>query len=275
MRSALSEQTNRVLELLRDSLVKSQRGWLAQCPAHEDSTASLSIREGRDGRCLVYCFAGCSVEDVVRSLGMSMGDLFPEGLATSPSRSSYRPPPRPRSVPKPKPLEPPTLVETYQYEDEDGAVLYEVLRYTPKTFKQRKNVGGEWVWGLDGVRRVIYRWPEVLEAVKLGKPIFVVEGEKDVNRLRSVGLVATCNSGGAMSWPEDPYLNSTFFGARVFIIPDNDKVIDGKIPVGEKHAADVKTKLEPHAGEVVTLRLPPEYKDVSEFLDAGGEIRAI
>jgi hypothetical protein len=59
------------------------RGWIARCPAHEDRDASLSVAAGDDGRVLVRCFAGCPAAAVVGSLGLTLGDLFPERLATS------------------------------------------------------------------------------------------------------------------------------------------------------------------------------------------------
>jgi hypothetical protein len=55
--------------------------WSACCPAHEDRHASLAVRELEDGRTLVYCFAGCTVHEVVSAAGVSMSDLFPERLA--------------------------------------------------------------------------------------------------------------------------------------------------------------------------------------------------
>lgn len=74
----------------------SGRGWVARCPAHTDRSASLSIAEGRDGRALVKCFAGCEVLAVVQALGLEVADLFPERIAdTSPegrtaSREAWR-----------------------------------------------------------------------------------------------------------------------------------------------------------------------------------------
>jgi len=58
---------------------RSGKGWTARCPAHEDRQASLSVTEGDDKRVLVHCFAGCSTEDVVGALGLTMSDLFPRG----------------------------------------------------------------------------------------------------------------------------------------------------------------------------------------------------
>lgn len=51
-------------------------GWIARCPAHADRSPSLSIREGRDGRTLLRCFAGCDSTAIVRALGLSIADLF-------------------------------------------------------------------------------------------------------------------------------------------------------------------------------------------------------
>jgi hypothetical protein len=51
--------------------------WVACCPAHEDKSPSLSVREGEDGRVLVHCFGGCSVDQIVGAVGMDMNDLFP------------------------------------------------------------------------------------------------------------------------------------------------------------------------------------------------------
>lgn len=56
----------------------SQGGWVACCPAHHDKSPSLSVRELDDGRVLVHCFAGCSVEEIVSAVGMDMGALFPD-----------------------------------------------------------------------------------------------------------------------------------------------------------------------------------------------------
>lgn len=51
--------------------------WSAQCPAHDDKGPSLSIKETPDGRVLLHCFAGCSVDEVVAAIGLDLADLFP------------------------------------------------------------------------------------------------------------------------------------------------------------------------------------------------------
>jgi hypothetical protein len=96
-------------------------------------------------------------------------------------------------------------------------------------------------------------------------PVWTVEGEKDVDRLRSLGLVATCNSGGAGTWPEE--LNEFFLGADVIIIPDADEP-------GRKHAQRVAAALHPVALSVRVLPDLPQ-KDASDFLDAGGALEEL
>lgn len=56
--------------------------WMSQCPAHPDRDPSLSIREGRDGKVLLHCFAGCETDSVLAAIGMDLRDLFPSGEGT-------------------------------------------------------------------------------------------------------------------------------------------------------------------------------------------------
>jgi hypothetical protein len=70
--------------------------WSACCPAHEDRSPSLAVRELDDGRVLVHCFGGCSVEEIVGAVGLGMEDLFPPrraapGAGTKPERRPFIP----------------------------------------------------------------------------------------------------------------------------------------------------------------------------------------
>lgn len=62
----------------------SGAGWIGRCPAHEDRSPSMSIREGDGGRVLIYCFAGCSLEAICAALGIKVSDLFSEPGAFQP-----------------------------------------------------------------------------------------------------------------------------------------------------------------------------------------------
>ena len=110
----------------------------------------------------------------------------------------------------------------YDYLDADGTLLFQVVRNRdPKAFWQRVPDGnGGWLTKLSGVKRVIYRLPQVIAAVETGTTIFVVEGEKAVHALETIGLIGTCAPMGAGKWKAA--YDSVFAGADVVILPDND-----------------------------------------------------
>lgn len=71
------------LERLLDRLDRPRRagaGWVARCPAHQDTNASLSLAEGDNGTVLLHCFAGCPAADVVAAVGFTLADLFERPL---------------------------------------------------------------------------------------------------------------------------------------------------------------------------------------------------
>ncbi len=160
--------------------------------------------------------------------------------------------------------------KVYAYTDETGAVLFEVCRYSKpsKSFRQRRKANladppektlGGYVYSVKGVPQVPYRLPELLEAVALGHTIHVVEGEKDADNLRALGVPATTNAMGAGKWPQE--LTPHFEGAQVVILPDHDEA-------GEAHLAVVGEALAGVAASVRVLRLPDlsNHQDVSDWL---------
>ena len=231
---------------------KSGNGWRAFCPVHEaDGKAhkpSLSIDQGDDGRALICCRAGCQTESIVKALGMGMQDLFPatNGAAIGNGRKA-----------------PGKIEATYDYRDERGELLFQVVRYKPKDFRQRRpEEGGGWNWSVKGVRQVPYRLPELL-AAEAQQAVLVVEGEKDAGRLAKLGLVATTNAGGAGKWK--PELSEYLKGRRVVVLPDNDEP-------GRQHAEKVAGSLFGVASSLRIVHLPglAEKGDVSDWLDHGG-----
>lgn len=68
--------TEALLELL-DGVKRTARGWSSRCPAHNDKSPSLSIREGDDHKILLRCFAGCTIENICSALHLQKRDLFP------------------------------------------------------------------------------------------------------------------------------------------------------------------------------------------------------
>lgn len=211
---------------------KQSSGWVALCPAHNDQNPSLSLNDTRDGRILAKCHAGCKQAAVIAAL--KARGLWPDL------------PPRARRA----------ITARYDYTDEDGQSLYQVVRTEPKGFYQRRPDGhGGWI-NKKNKRQVLYRLREVLEA----PIVFLVEGEKDVETLRAHGFVATTNAGGAQA-PWLPSFTEALRGREVILIPDNDNP-------GRQRVLTIARALLGCAARIVVLELE-DGKDVSEWFERG------
>jgi len=170
-----------------------------------------------------------------------------------------------------------TVERLYTYSDENGDTLYQVGRWSKphKAFGQRVPDGkGGWKSGkgvLDGIRRVPYRLADLLTAARDGRTVYVVEGEKDADRLRDLGLAATTNAQGASyHWPLA--WASYFDGASsAVVLCDND---DAGRAAGRHRAGIIARSV---ADVRIVERLPrvAEKGDVSDWLDAGGDLDAL
>lgn len=155
----------------------------------------------------------------------------------------------------------------YDYVDENGEVKYQVQRFEPKTFRQRRpDEKGDWVYNMQGVEALPYRLPDIM--AKPNMPIFIVEGEKAADKLAKIGLLATSNHGGAKNWKAE--LNRHFKGRRIVILPDNDEA-------GSAHADLVVSELFGVADMIKRLELPglPLKGDVVDWLEAGNGLEAL
>jgi Protein of unknown function (DUF3987) len=149
------------------------------------------------------------------------------------------------------------MVNTYDYTDADGKLLYQVVRYDPKDFRQRRPDGnGGWTWKLDE-RRVLYRWPELLKFPD--GTIFVCEGEKDADRVASLGHCATTVAAG--KWTDECV--RALSGRDCFILQDNDEP-------GRAKASAAARALHGTTKTIRIVALPdlPDKGDVSDWLDA-------
>jgi DNA primase len=238
-------------ERIAKGLQKARRsgsGFVACCPVHEDHEPSLSITDAGD-KPLVKCHAGCdqaAVVDALKALG-----LWPEHEQR-----------------------PETIEAIYDYTDEHGDLLYQIVRKPGKKFLQRYPDGaGGWIWKKHP-RQVLYHLREVL-----GNPIvFVVEGERDVETLRSHGFVATCEAGGAKA-PWLPQFTEALarpvliegeeFKREVILIPDNDKP-------GRQRVLRIARALKGKVARLVILTLEGHgVKDVSDWFKAHSEVELI
>lgn len=214
-----------------------------RCPAHPDHEPSLGLTCNSQDQALLYCQAGCNTADVLGAVGLAMRDLYP-----------IRPDDR-RTDP---------VVATYRYVDETGVLLFEVLRTASKKFRQRRPdpvKPNAWIYNLDGVRRVLYRLPAVMQAIHEGQTIYLPEGEKDVHTLEQDGLVATTLPGGVGKWR--PEFTEALRGAHVVVICDRDTS-----GAGVRHGRNVAFLLQAVAASV-TLMQPASGKDYTDHHTMG------
>jgi hypothetical protein len=199
---------------------KVNGSWLASCPlpthgqGNGDKNPSLSITDGADSKPLFKCHGGCDQHDVfqaIRDYGL-LPDLEPRAELLA-------------SI---KPIQQPTLEQEWHYTDEDGVTMFIKQRYKTydakgKTYKQlRVDEQGKRHATITGAKIVPYNLPEVEQARVNNRTVFLTEGEKAADALKSIGVCATCTHQGASSFPEDAI--QYFAGLNVVILPDNDKV---------------------------------------------------
>lgn len=252
MRHDVSEEVSEFLSRLR-GVKASGTNWVACCPCRDDDdNPSLSIGQGRDGKVLATCHRGagaCEFPEIMKAAGVRPKSKNTEG-----------------SVEK----EPLKWVANYDYVSETGELLFQKQRFVSpegkKRFRQRKPDGnGGWDYSLAFVPRVLYNLPAVIKAVSDGNRVYVVEGEKDADTLIKLGYAATTCPNGAGTWSD--IHTEVLKGAQVEIIADNDQP-------GLDHANDVKAQLV-EAGATVRIWKAPSGKDITEYLDQGGNLKGV
>lgn len=161
------------------------------------------------------------------------------------------------------------IIATYDYIDEARELRFQVVRFEPKDFLQRRPDGrGGWIWNLDGIRRPLYRLQNIID--QPNNPIVFHEGEKAAEAAVTSGLFGchTTTACGARAPRKTDF--SILKGRHVIICPDHDTD-------GEKYLRDVAAMAqEAGAASVKVLRLPglPLKGDMVEWLAAGGTVEA-
>jgi 5S rRNA maturation endonuclease (ribonuclease M5) len=226
---------------------KSGKELRGPCPIHRGTRDSLAINlETGAWFCHSGCARGGSIFDFEAEVSCTNGETARAAVLAAVGRSK---PDR-------------RIIATYDYHDENGTLLYQVVRYLPKDFHQRRpDRRGDWIWNLKGVRKVLYHLPAVIAA----KIVFIAEGEKDVDALVELGVTATCNVGGAGKWKAE--YTQFLRGKDVIVLPDHDVA-------GREHAARVMQSLTDVAASVKLIQLPAA-KDAAEWIANGGTLDAL
>jgi len=237
------------------------------CRGHRD------MKRGHSQRCHGFLssdgsFAHCSREELAGDLSHKRdpnSETWPHRLE-GPCACGETHGERPRENPKPRQKDTRSPQKTeglaYSYVDDAEVLRFQTVRYEPKDFRQRRPDGaGGWIWNLDGVVLILYRLRELRAALAAGDPVYIVEGEKDADRLHEEGYVATTSPMGAGKWRDeysDVFRNTE---SKIVVVRDRDDV-------GKRHAGMVVASLRT-AGIEGQLREALEGKDASDHLDAG------
>jgi hypothetical protein len=212
--------------------------WTSDCPCSGHSTPEGHLSIADTGiKALVTCFNTHSYADICRTLG------FDTLTYSSQTKQPYL-----------------NEVCAYDYRDFNGTLLYQIVRYIPKTFKIRRPDGNRgWLWGLGDVKPVLYHLPDILTAKIHSETIFVCEGEKDANNcFIYFGSPGTTCPFGAGKW--QPRYSEVLRGCKVIVVPDNDEA-------GQIHATQVCASLNGKVKSLKVWHVPQPYKDVSEWLE--------
>lgn len=230
---------------------------VTRCPAHDDNHESLSVGPGTEGQPVVFkCHAMCDAADIIAAAGITWAEVC-EPLDQSAVDGDVW---TPRG----------NASHVYSYTDEQGTELFQALRVPlaggGKTFMQRHfdPASQRYVWNLQGVRRVLYRLPQIMDAVANGREVWLFEGEKDVERAVADGKDATTVPMGAGKWL--PEYGEFLHGATVTIMADNDNP-------GRQHARMVYDDLVTNRECTVRIVETPlaGCKDYFDHRKAGGQ----
>ena len=253
-----------IVKLIHDygiDISRSTGELLCKCPLHNDRKPSCRINEAKN---LWYCDpcgkGGDAVEFVMAVENVSKMDALNKltdlvgGKPVEFQKAERTHEPKPTDDPPPTPVGGKKITKTYPYKDKLGNILYEVVRYEPKDFRQRRMVDGNWVYSMAGATRVLYNLPSIIRS----NTVYVVEGEKDADSLIELGYCATCNVGGAKKWL-DGY-SEELTKKEVVIIPDNDDA-------GKAHAKVVLEAVANKAKWCRVVNLPRGVKDITDYIE--------
>ena len=223
-------------------------GWQSRCPGHDDKVPSLSISLGDDGRVLLKDHAGCSVEQIVKPLGLTVRDLFatrPNGQTNEPTR--------------------------YRICDPAGHLVALHVRLDEPNGKRMwwERGGRKGLGGLKVVDLPLYRAETVADSPGV---VIVTEGEKAADTLAAHGLTVVATVCGASTTPSTEVL---------CILKDRDVVLwaDHDEP-GRLHMMRIAERLRGIAATVRMFSWPhePEHGDAADFFESGGtasDVRAM
>lgn len=228
-----------------------------KCPVHHDHTASMTVSKGKKG-ILIHCHAGCETKSILEAVGLRESDLFYDSNVTK-VKQDWKD--RLEHSKKKK------IVEIYDYVDQGGKYLYSKIRFEKDENGKKEMLYGvlnkekDWFqYGLKGKHKTLYNLPEIREAAAQKRTIYYVEGEKDVETLRGLGLIAT-TAGSSGDWRR--FFSMYFSGIDVVLLPDNDEA-------GEKLTTRIISDLIGVVNSIKVVKTSErDHGDVTDYFQDG------
>lgn len=244
---------NTILTRFHGVQKRNNNSYQCKCPCHDDKTASLTITQDRD-KILLHCHAGCNTQSIMAAVGLKMTDLMPDN---SKRRQEYTWREKLEYWKKKK------IEAVYDYNDDEGKYLYSKVRFTDKDmlFCVVDFTKNQFKVGLKEVKeRTLYKKEYISAAIENDFTVYYVEGEKDVETLQKIGLMAT-TAGGVNDWKS--HYSNYFKGANVVILPDNDNP-------GKELAERVKKDISDVVKSVkVVITSQKDKGDVTDYIQEG------
>ena len=225
----------------------------ALCPCHNDKKPSLSISKGEEQEIVLHCHAGCNNMDILAAVGLTKDDISNKGKTKQ--GKSWR-----KKIEDyiKKPIE-----AVYDYKDATGTYLYSRIRFEGKEIKyaviDKKN-NTYTLKKAEGVKSTLYNLPAAIKAIKKDYPVYITEGEKDVDTLKNLGFTAV-TAGSVSDWRSE--FAHYFTGAMVVILPDNDAP-------GLELKDKILKSLRAFAHSIkVVITSQAEHGDVTDYMNEG------
>lgn len=229
--------------------IQKGRQWRGPCPVHRGKDPNFSVESNTGmASCHSQCMRGWDILSLEMELTSTSFAKAKEAVFKLLGRPAI-------------PYEDREIEAIYDYTDEAGALLYQVVRKFGKKFRQRQPRSGGWLWSLGDVRLVPFQLPKLIAS----EFVALVEGEKDALALTRIGITATCNNGGAGHFGSN--LAQWFSKKRVAVFADNDEP-------GRAHALQVALILSNVAKSIRIVELSglPQKGDVSDFIAKNGPV---
>ena len=213
--------------------------WQVCCPAHDDQTQSLTITE-TDDKILMHCHAGCDTSEILDIVGLKMSDLYKDSKREQPKWKRG-------------------LERQYDYYDEQGQYVASKLRFKDKRFSWAVVRGEDADFKHVPKDKPLYNLGDLLDHIKdtPAEAVYIAEGEKDCQTLKSMGFTAV-TPGGANTWKKE---HSKYFkDLKVIIMQDND-------PAGEKMTRSIVNDIKDLASAYkVIVPSEREHGDISDYI---------